>query len=187
MSHAKLQTIGRMARVSKALRSLMLDANHDRVIFKRAWNTAKQPPQKDPLDSSSSDSGEDYDDLELFPPGLRKMPINLGEYRNYHEQFEPRLASTKYRNLCKLLLERSHEGSNEDPFAVVIDCGSHLSRMGFCGDDAPRAVFRSLMTRSDSGVRTSTPIYYCFCFLCLLYYFFIYYRYHHTRLFALET
>lgn len=36
---------------------------------------------------------------------------------------------------------------DDDATALVIDCGSNLTRAGFAGDDAPRSVFQSMIGR----------------------------------------
>ncbi len=45
--------------------------------------------------------------------------------------------------------------NDEDVAAVVIDNGSGMVKAGFAGDDAPRAVFPSMVGRPRYQVNTS--------------------------------
>ena len=49
---------------------------------------------------------------------------------------------------------------DEDVAALVVDNGSGMCKAGFAGDDAPRAVFPSIVGRPRHQVRYwTTPIY----------------------------
>ena len=58
---------------------------------------------------------------------------------------------------------------DEDVAALVIDNGSGMCKAGFAGDDAPRAVFPSIVGRPRHQVRKmklfSLLSYYAFCIL----------------------
>jgi len=43
--------------------------------------------------------------------------------------------------------------SDEDAVALVVDNGSGMCKVGFAGDDAPRAVFPSIVGRPRHQVR----------------------------------
>ena len=47
----------------------------------------------------------------------------------------------------------------EDVAALVIDNGSGMCKAGFAGDDAPRAVFPSIVGRPRHQVRGNTVLY----------------------------
>ena len=46
---------------------------------------------------------------------------------------------------------------DEDVAALVIDNGSGMCKAGFAGDDAPRAVFPSIVGRPRHQVNLNTP------------------------------
>lgn len=50
---------------------------------------------------------------------------------------------------------------DEETTALVCDNGSGLVKAGFAGDDAPRAVFPSIVGRPRHQVKTTSA-----CFLC---------------------
>ena len=54
---------------------------------------------------------------------------------------------------------------DEDVAALVIDNGSGMCKAGFAGDDAPRAVFPSIVGRPRHQVIMSFIIFYCFFLL----------------------
>ena len=59
---------------------------------------------------------------------------------------------------------------DEDTAALVVDNGSGMCKAGFAGDDAPRAVFPSIVGRPRHQVNTNTPklIIYVVCVLQFL-------------------
>lgn len=50
---------------------------------------------------------------------------------------------------------------DEDIAALVVDNGSGMCKAGFAGDDAPRAVFPSIVGRPRHQVHTARRIHLC--------------------------
>ena len=70
---------------------------------------------------------------------------------------------------------------DDESAAVVIDNGSGMVKAGFAGDDAPRAVFPSIVGRPrhqgvmvGMGQKGNTFLYFCFYFLFFFIFFWIY-------------
>ena len=57
------------------------------------------------------------------------------------------LSSLKERDLSGAAASSTSQSSEEESAAVVIDIGSGMMKAGFAGDDAPRAVFPSIVGR----------------------------------------
>lgn len=59
-------------------------------------------------------------------------------------------------------------GDEDDVAALVVDNGSGMCKAGFAGDDAPRAVFPSIVGRPRHQVNAYIIYYYYFCYYLLL-------------------
>ena len=62
------------------------------------------------------------------------------------------------------VVDTYYEMCDEDVAALVVDNGSGMCKAGFAGDDAPRAVFPSIVGRPRHQVNPFFQISFCFCF-----------------------
>lgn len=93
-----------------------------------------------------------------------KKSVNVSHQINHHAPLVYETSSSSVRT-CSFLPQffntKSKKMSADELSALVVDNGSGMCKAGFAGDDAPRAVFPSVVGRPRYQVRVIGKLHFC--------------------------